>query len=388
MHPAVVFGLLWLAGLYLRLPVLIAPPLSPGIAEELGLISAGIGALTTIPVLFLSLAAIAGAFFITLAGARRAVAFGLLVVALTSAARGLTVEPWQLYAVTGVMGLGIAIMQPALPALLTLWCPTRIALGTAVYMNGMLVGEVMGAGLTLPVFLPLAGGDWRLALMLASVPALLTVLGYVLVRSPGEQSSAGAIPRWMPDWRHPLVWRLGILLGANASVFFGTNAYMATVLGSRGEDGLLAPGLLLFNSAQVLASLMAFRYAARWVGRDAPLLLMLVVAAVCLLLYLALSGAAALIAAFMVSFTTGVMLILLVSIPPAMGSQGGAAALAAGVFTVGYALSFAVPLIGGFLADWTGMPLASLGPALLLAVGALPLCLGIEHMVGTARSRL
>ena len=44
------------------------------------------------------------------------------------------------------MGLGVAMMQPSLPALLPRWLePKHLAIGSAIYMNGMLMGEFIGA---------------------------------------------------------------------------------------------------------------------------------------------------------------------------------------------------------------------------------------------------
>ncbi len=373
------FVLLWCTGVYLRTPILMAPPLAPLIADDMNLGSVGIGALTTIPILLLSVAALAGAFMITIVGARRAVACGLLIVAAASAGRGLTLEAWQLFLLTGVMGFGIAVVQPALPALLTIWCPRRIALGTTVYMNGMLVGEVVGAGLTIPVFLPMAGGDWRLALVLVSMPAALVAFA-VFGRVRGEGVAAGPVPRWMPVWNSFRVWRLGLLLGATGSLFFGVNAYMATILAGRGDQDLLAPGLLLFNTGQVIASLLAFRYAPRWLGRSGPVLIMLCGALAALILFASLSGIPALMAAFLVSFTSATILILLVSLPPVIAERDSPAALAAGMFTIGYAFSFLVPMLGGVLVDLTGRPLASLLPPFIAAVAAIPLAAGIGSL--------
>ena len=56
--------LLWFAGLYLRLPILVIPALAPGIQSELSLGQTGVGALTTLPVLMLSLGALPGALII------------------------------------------------------------------------------------------------------------------------------------------------------------------------------------------------------------------------------------------------------------------------------------------------------------------------------------
>ncbi|MDA1301762.1 MAG: hypothetical protein O2868_16975, partial [Proteobacteria bacterium] len=67
-HRLVVLVLLWLAGLYLRAPVLLAPPLAPYIDSDLGLNQTLMGALTTIPVLMLSLGALPGAIAIARLG--------------------------------------------------------------------------------------------------------------------------------------------------------------------------------------------------------------------------------------------------------------------------------------------------------------------------------
>lgn len=379
--------LLWCAGLYLRLTLLLAPPLAPYIAAELGLGQAGSGALTTIPVLMLALAAVAGAYTISLLGARRTVALCLFVIMIGSIARAGAFTPWTLYLATALMGLGIAALQPALPALLPQWTPGRIALGTSVYMNGMLLGEVLGAGVTLPVVMPLVGDDWRLAILVWSAPAALVGAAFLLHRpSRNEQPLAHKV-LWMPDWRQPIVWQLGAVSAASATLFFGTNAYMADVLAARGEADRLGIGLLLFNSAQVAASLLMLRYAARWVGRAAPLLWLLLAAIAGLVLFMLVGGLAGLLFAVVVSFATGVLLILMVSLPPLLAPAGATAALSAGMFTVGYAASFVVPLIGGLLADLTGRPHHALLPLLATAIVAVPVCRALGRRAEAALAR-
>jgi CP family cyanate transporter-like MFS transporter len=51
------------------------------------------------------------------------------------------------------MSLGVAIMQPALPLLVRTWVPGHIAFGTAVYSNGLLIGEILPVAIT-PLLLP------------------------------------------------------------------------------------------------------------------------------------------------------------------------------------------------------------------------------------------
>ncbi|PAV25056.1 MFS transporter [Tamilnaduibacter salinus] len=347
-------ALLWLAGLYLRVPVLVAPALAPFVAEDLGLSQALTGALTTLPVFMLAVGAMPGSLAISRIGPRATLAIALVVTALGSALRGLAPEAMTLMAASTLMGLGIAAMQPALPALLRVWLtPDRLALGTAVYMNGMLMGEFIGAGVTLPVMMPLMDDSWRWTLIGWSVPAFLVAAALFLPRERVSGGTAEADP-WLPDWKNPLTWRLGVLLGASGGLFFGTNAYMGNVLEQRGSLDALDSALFWLNLAQVASSLIMLKMARQWVGRPRVIFLMLMIAIVTLALFLLTEGLVSIVFVFMMSFTAGIMLILLVALPPQVARAGETGRLAAGNFTIGYTLSFGVPMLGGLVADLTG----------------------------------
>jgi len=363
--------LLWLTGLYLRLTVLVAPPLAPRIAGDLDLGQAATGALTTLPILMLAVAGLAASWLISRIGARRTLITALILVVVSSSARGLAGAP-TLFVATAVMGAAIAGIQPALPTLLTEWWPSRIAMGTAIYMNGMLIGEVIGSTLTLPVMLPLAGGDWRLTLLFWSLPALIPAVSIRLLSRPSrafEQDTG----HWLPDWRRPLVWRLGVLLGASGSVFFGVNAYMGTVLEGRGEAELLGLALSVFNTTQIAASLIMFTVGRRWIGRSRPLQRLMVTSLIGLSGFLFLSGWPALLALLPTGLSVGLLLILLVALPPLYTRGNATAALAAGMFAVGAITNFFVPLLGGLAGDWLGGARYAVVPILIYGVAALPL---------------
>ncbi len=354
-----VLALLWLAGLYLRLPVLVAPPLAPHIGEALSLSQTHIGALTTLPVFMLAVGALLGSLLIMRMGARNALVAALALVAVSSAARGASSGVTDLLLFSALMGLAIAVMQPALPALLPRWLsPGRIALGSACYMNGMLMGEFIGAGLTLPVIMPLAGDSWRGALLLWSLPGLLVAALLLLPRRNLNAAEATSL-HWLPSWRDPLMWQMGLLLGGTAALFFGTNAYMASILEQRGEIERLATALFWFNLAQVAASLLMLTMIGRWVARRGPIIFSAGGAVTAMLLFLLLEGWPAVAFAVLMSFFAGVLLILLVTLPPRLFGSAHAGRLSAGNFTIGYTLAFIVPLLGGWLADFTGNSLAT-----------------------------
>jgi len=372
----VVLLLLWSAGLYLRLTVMVGPPLAPIISSDLGLGQAATGALTTFPILMLAIGGFGAAWLISRIGARQTLILALILVAISSAARGLGAAG-NLFTWTAIMGIAIAGIQPALPTLLTEWWPGRIALGTAVYMNGMLVGEVLGSTLTLPVMLPVAGGDWRLTLALWSLPALIPAICITLLsRRSGRPEDTGS---WMPKLNKPLVWQLGILLGASGAMFFGTNAYMGSILTARDETDLLPLALGIFNGTQIGASVLMFWLARYWVGRPAPFITLMITGLIGLGLFVAMPGAWGLAALLPAGLAAGMMLILMVALPPLYTHGNETAGLAAGMFAIGSINNFGVPLFGGFLADLYATPALAMLPILVYGLVALPLALRLPR---------
>lgn len=367
-----ILALLWLAGLYLRLPVLVAPPLVPYINADIPLSHTALGSLTTLPVLMLSLGALPGALIIARLGPRITLAVAIAVVAAASAARGLAPPAWMLLAATPIMGLAIAIMQPAFPALVLRWSPEYAALGSAVYMNGMLMGEFIGGGLTLPVIMPLVHHDWRVTLLLWSVPALPIAALVLAGRKLGIREAAplhAGPPLWKPPLHRARTWQFGIILGAASSGFFGTNAYLSELLQAKGNPGALQNYLMIFNGTQVIGSLAMLWLARFWVGRQVPVLVMAWGVLLGLVAIVAGHGTFAMAAAVILGLSTCFQLILIVALVPQIADAREAAPLAAGMFMVGYFLGFGVPLVGGLVADLFGNAKMAFVPLMIL--GAL-----------------
>lgn len=184
--PLGMFAVLWLIGWTLRVPILAAPPLATRIADSFGLGEAGIGALTMLPIVAVAFGALPAAWLVARFGLRTTIAGGIVIMAFASIARGYVPSAVLLFAVSVLMGLGVAVFQTALPAAVRSWTPSHVAMGSAIYLNGMMVGEFTGAGLTLPFVLPLADGDWRIALVIWAVPILLIAFIAFLVRPPKD----------------------------------------------------------------------------------------------------------------------------------------------------------------------------------------------------------
>lgn len=221
--------LLWLTGVSMRVTILAVPPVIPLIHTELHLSEAQVGLLVSLPLLLFALAAVPGALLVHRLGTFRTLLIGIVITAVAGAGRGGAANAWTLFAATFVMGFGVAIMQPALPALVREWLPRRIALGAATSTNGLVMGGMLAPAFTAPFILPLVGDNWRYALIAWTAPVLVTAVAFVLFapRTATPVPLDGpVIARWWPDWKSPLLWLLGLTFGSNNAMYYGTNAFV------------------------------------------------------------------------------------------------------------------------------------------------------------------
>jgi CP family cyanate transporter-like MFS transporter len=351
-------GLLWLAGVAMRMTILAMPPVIPLVHDQLHMSETQVGLLVGLPRLIFALAAVPGSLLISHIGSKFAVLLGMVIAALAGAARGLAHDVATLYLAAIMTGFGVAIMQPGLPTLVREWLPERIAVGTIAYTSGMLMGAMFATVLTIPFVLPLSGGSWRLDLLLWAVPAILIAPVFFLL-SPKEgkhtaaNSAIGGL--WWPEWKNPLVWLLGITLGSNNSAYFSTNAFLGEFLASEGKAHLLGAALGWLNGAQIVTPFLLLAMAERMQRRAWPFLIFgpLLLASFLGLMILP-SNTAIIFCAAMVGFTTAITLIAVLALPPLLSKPADLPRTAAGMFTVSYTCAIIIPTISGALWDATG----------------------------------
>ena len=374
--PVGMFAVLWLVGWTLRVPILAAPPLATRIADTFGLGEAGVGALTMLPIVAVAFGAIPAAWIIARFSLRFVIVSGLLVMAAASVARGLVPTTTMLFSASILMGLGVAAFQTALPAATRVWTPTHVALGSAVYLNGMMLGELSGAGLTLPLVLPLAAGDWSIALVLWTIPILLVAALVVLVRLPIDPSGVKGIEstclspgKSLPHWKDGRVWQYGLLLASSAVAFLAINAFSGTLLRARSETEALGGLLFAYNATPLLASFIVLA-APKWIGLRTPIAVSAVLAAAGMAGFIFLESWASWAAALVTGCASTVELILLVSLPPAIAKGIAVTRLSAGMTLIGFAIAFALTLTGGWFADLSGWIEMALIPSLVFMIAA------------------
>jgi len=359
-------AVLWACGICLRLTVLAIPPVIPMLHESLALSQAQVGALTSLPVLLLSFAAIPGAFLIARFGAARVMVGGILLAGLASALRGASPDAATLFATTFAMGVGIAVMQPAFPSIVREWFPERVGLATAVYSNGLLVGEAISASLTLPLVLPMVGGNWRWSLVAWSVPVFgIAVLAWSYARAHERKAAEPPVRggAWWPDWRSPLTWRLGFIAGGSSSLYFAANAFLPDHLRGLGRADLIGPALSALNWVQIPASFALLAFQRHLMMRRWPLVATGVLATAAMIGIGTASGGWIVLWAAIIGFCTALILILSLALPPMLVEARHVARVSAAVFAIGYLCAVVMPVIGGFAWDITGRPWTAFAPA-------------------------
>ena len=365
-----VVALLWLAGIALRMPILALPAVIASIKDELQLSATEVGVLTGLPVALFALAAVPGSLLIARIGALSALLGGLLLTGIASGLRSASGDVTALYATTMLMGLGVAVMQPALPPLVGMWLPRHVGFGTAVYTNGLLVGEILPVAITAPM-LPLIGGSWRVSLIMWSLP-VLAIAVLVALGAPRIVGEFVQRARWWPDWRSGLIWRLGLMFGSATSMYFTSNGFLPIYLSSIGRSDMIAGALTALNVGQMPASLLLLVYADRLVSRAWPYLAAGILALASILALVATAGPLIVVASALLGFCCGGILTLALALPPLLCASEDVAATSAAVFTLSYGCAILVPIVSGSAWDLTGIPrlafLPIAGCAVLLMV--------------------
>lgn len=380
---AVRLALLWLAGNDLRLTLLAVPPVLPLIHADLQLDEKGVAALSGLPVLLLGLAAVPGSLLIARIGPRRALIAGLCLIGVASALRGVGPSVPLLFSVTLLMGAGIAVCQPTFPALVRQWFPTAITRATGFWSNGLLVGELLSASLTLPVVLPLVG-SWEASFVFWSVPVFATTALLALLTPHEARPADVARPRGMPDWRSSRMWRLGLFQSSASMVYFGANTFIPDYLHATNQADLLGVALASLNGMQVPASAVIGIVPLRLLARRATSYIVGAAILLSLVVVLAVPGIPLVLAAGVFGFCAAYILVLSFALPALLAHSNEVARLSAGTFAISYTTAFLVTLVTGAVWDATHVEASAFLPA--LAGACIVMALGPSLVSSALRS--
>jgi len=348
----------------LRTIVLGVPPTLPALHHALGLTYSAGGFLTALPLLLMAIGAIPGAYLINRVGGRHALAYGLALVGFGALFRGLLPSVLTLFVFTVVLAAGIALSQLALPSIAQLWFAARIGRAIAIYSNGLLVGEVIAASITLPLLLTPFG--WQVALSAWAVPVLV-VLAMWLSLTPRGEGAHVPEASWLPDWRSGRTIRIGFLMGGAGLVYFGMNSWIPDTLDARHGHSLIPITLGVLNAAQLPVSFMLTVVGDELLGRRWPFVVAGTVGLAGVLGYAFTPIGLAPLFAGLAGAGSSLAFILNLGLP-ALLSPAEVARTSGFMFALGYGTALLGPALGGVAWDWTGHYRLALLP---MGIGAL-----------------
>jgi CP family cyanate transporter-like MFS transporter len=368
--------LLWLGGVALRLTILAVPPVIPLIHDDLHLSETEVGILSGLPMVLFAGAAIAGSLLIARLGALTALLIGLVLCAAGSVLRGVGPHIAMLYAGTVLTAFGVAVMQPSLPPLVRAWVPRRIGFATAVYTNGLLIGEILPAALTIPLVLPWLRQSWQWDFVFWAVPVALiaAIIAAAAPRAPATIPTA-ASRRWLPDFTDPLIWRIGLLLGSVNATYFAMNGFLPDYLSHTGRPDLINSALTALNTGQLPASFLLLASADRMVRTVWSYFGCGLVCLAAMLAIVFLGGVWIVIGAAVWGCAGAAVLVLILALPPLIARPEDIHRVTAGMFTISYSCAVIVPIISGLLWDltgWTLAPFIPIGVCTLVLIGLAP----------------
>lgn len=388
-HNIVVGTLLIVVGFQLRSVILAVPPILPLIQHDLGLSYAATGFLTSLPVLVLACTAWPAGLLVERVGARSCVSFGLALLAIGALLRALWPTPLALFLFTLLLSLGIALAQTAVPVLVRRWFPAYIGLVAALFSDGLIIGEAVAAGITVPVMGRFLGKDaWTTTFVFWGLPVVILLALWLWLAPPANtrvsrRSSSSAVI--MPTTTSPSssnaqppqrtrvsALHIGTLVGTGSLVYFGMNAWIAPYNLALHRADLTPLVLTILNAAQLPVSLAVTLIAQRLAGQR---LLFVSAGVICIcaiagwiltpvtlepLWAALLGGSSALV------FTLGVALPPLLAGPQEVGYLTGI------TISLTYAVAFLGPFVGGALWDIFHLPALAFTP---VAIASLTLIL-------------
>ncbi len=386
-----VFALVLLVGVNLRTPLLSVPPLLAIIRSDLRLTYSETGLLTSLPSLLMGLGAWPAGRIGARIGGRLSVSLGMAIMLLGTVARGIWPTPIALYVFTAALSAGVALAQTSIPLLARQWFPTRIGFVSAIYTDGLTLGETLGASLTAPMMRAWFGADaWPAALLIWAVPVTVTLLLWLWLappapvlpatfsRRPVAAAPAGATRGRPAVTRSAGPWKIGVIMGGGSVVYFGMNGWVAPYNEALHANSMTPVALFALNAAQLPVCIGLTVIAQRLAGKRWPFVVSGVVALASVAGWVLTPPSLEPLWGTLIGGSAASVFTLAIALPAIFGHGAHVARLTGGSLAVSYTSTFIGPFIGGVLWDNFHQPWLAFAPvlvaslALLVAASLLP----------------
>ena len=362
-----------LAAFCLRIIITGVGPLLPEITANLGLTGRSSGLLTTLPLLAFAVVSPLAGKIGRRQGEGKTILIGLCLILLGTVLRSTLGVP-GLFLGTAIVGIGTALGNVLLPAVVKAEYPTRVGQVTAYYTVAMVAAAAIGLALNVP--LSGTGLGWDGALLVWGIAVVIT--GLIWRKNASLRLSASnpteTEGREKPIWKSGLAWCVTLYFGINSMIFYAVIGWLPTILQSAGmQSGTAGIVTSLYQVVSLAPSLLVPTLAGKCRDQRGWLMLGSVLNIIGIITLMSSTAAAAQVTATIIlglangcAFSMG---------PALMGFRARdaveAARLSGFAQSVGYALAATGPMVVGWLHDLTPNWNIGLGYILFASVVAL-----------------
>jgi CP family cyanate transporter-like MFS transporter len=384
--------LITLVGFNLRSVILGVPPVLPLIQHDLGLSYTLIGFLTALPVLTLAVGAWPSGLLAERIGARLSVSIGLALLGAGTLLRALRLTPFSLFLFTLLLSVGITLSQTAIPVLVRRWFPKQIGLVSALFSDGLIFGEAVAAGITVPIMARFLGSDaWASTFVFWGIPVVVLLAFWLWLAPPApvkatrqlfSPQSTTSTPSPSPNTASPTqrkrvsALHSGILVGGGSLIYFGMNAWIASYNQATHQSNLTPIALLTLNAAQLPVSLAVTLVAQQLVGRRWPFIAAGIISAFAIVGWIFTPAVLEPLWAALFGGSGALVFTLGIALPPLLAAPREVGRLTGITLSLTYGVAFVGPFIGGALWDLFNLPAMAFVPVavasvMLIVLGAL-----------------
>ncbi|NWA25846.1 cyanate transporter [Pseudomonas gingeri] len=272
-----------LVALNLRPSMAAVGPLLSAIRGDIPLSFSAASLLTMLPVMAMGLAMFLGMRIAQRFGEHRTIVLSLLIIGLATASRLYLDSTVELILSAVLAGLGIALIQAVMPALIKSRFSNNVSLFMGVYVTSIMGGAAIAASFS--PFVLAQTGSWRISL---AIWGLLALVGLVVWF--GQRSAVPHLPQTSTNTRqesffgNSRAWLLAIFFGLGTASYTCVLAWLAPYYVEKGWSEQSAGLLLgLLTAMEVISGLVTPAIANRSQDRRLVLavLLVLIIAGFC-----------------------------------------------------------------------------------------------------------
>ena len=253
----VLLGILFIS-FNLRAPITAVGSVVSMIKADYMLSNAVAGFITTLPLIAFAVVSPFVSKISSRLGQGRTMMIGLILILIGEFVRSYTGAA-GLFVGTAIIGIGIAIGNVLIPAIIKKNFPEKVGAVTSVYTSGMCIYAAVGAGISVPLAKGMDLG-WKNALASWFILTILTVLIWIPQTRKTEERAA-VVTRGNSSsssiWRSPLAWWVTIFMGIQSLLFYSQVAWLPTIVSSKGmTQGFAGNMALLFQLMAIPATLL------------------------------------------------------------------------------------------------------------------------------------